>query len=110
MIDQRIHKADDVTPEQYGWSFVTHGNPHDFAIKNICAYEGPAMLYDDALNNNYYSIIVNDRKRVDEVRSIFANINFTDRDFLTCTKLNFYEKAKLVRKYEESLTTYSEPV
>ena len=103
MINQRIPKADDITPEQFGWSFVVWGNECDFAIKNICSYVGPAMLYDSALNNNYYSIKVNDPKRLEEIREVFANIVFTDMDFITCTKMNFYEKAKLVRKYEEAL-------
>ena len=103
MIDQRLLEADNATPEEHGWSFVVNGNEHDFAIKNICAYVGPAMLYDSALNNNYYSIKVNDRSRLEEVKGVFASIVFTDADFLTCTKLNFYEKSKLVRKYEEAL-------
>ena len=103
MQDHRILQADDITPEQFGWSFAVNGTEHDFAIKNICAYIGPAMIYDSALNNNYYSIRVNDKDRVEEIRNVFANIEFTDMDFITCTKLNFYEQAKLVRKYEESL-------
>lgn len=103
MKDMRILEKDDIKPEPFGWSFVPDGNPHDFAIKNICSYVGPSMLYDKALNSNYYSIKVNDRSRVEEVREIFSKIVFTDMDFITCTKMNFYEQAKLVRKYEEAL-------
>ena len=104
MIDQRMLEPDNATPEQYGWSFTPDGNTHDFAIKNICAYVGPAMLYDSALNHNYYSIVVHEKERVDEIRSTFQKIEFTDDDFLPCTKLNFYDKSKLVRKYEEAMS------
>ena len=104
MNNLRIEKADDADPHQHGWSFAKKSAPeHDFAIKNICAYVGPAMLYDEALNTNYYSIVVKDKSRVEEIRKVFAGIEFTDADFLTCTKLNFYDQSQLVRKYEESL-------
>ena len=104
MNNLRILEADNATPHQYGWSFAKKSAPeHDFAIKNICAYVGPAMLYDEALNTNYYSIVVKDKTRVEEIRKVFANIEFTDADFITCTKLNFYDQSQLVRKYEESL-------
>jgi len=105
MINQRILEADNATPDPYGWGFSKPDRPHNFAIKNICAYVGPSMLYDEALNTNYYAITVDDESRVEEIREVFSLIEFTRDDFLPCTKLNFYDKAQLVRKYEEALKT-----
>jgi hypothetical protein len=104
MNNMRILEADNATPDQYGWVFAKKSAPqHDFAIKNICAYVGPAMLYDEALNSNYYSIVVEDKSRVEEIREVFSKIEFLDEDFVSCTKLNFYDQTQLVRKYEEAL-------
>lgn len=104
MNNMKILEADNATPDQYGWGFAKKSAPeHDFAIKNICAYVGPAMLYDEALNSNYYSIVVEDKSRVEEIREVFSKIEFLDEDFVSCTKLNFYDQTQLVRKYEEAL-------
>ena len=100
----KILEADNATPYQYGWGFAKKSAPeHDFAIKNICAYVGAAMLYDEALNSNYYSIVVEDKNRVEEIREVFSKIEFLEEDFVSCTKLNFYDQSQLVRKYEEAL-------
>ena len=53
---------------------------HHFAIKNICSYVGPSMIYDSALNGNYYAIRVEDPKRVEEIRKVFENIVFKKED------------------------------
>ena len=103
MINQRIYEAEVARPEVHGWETVSPAKEHDFAIKNICAYVGPSMLYDEALNTNYYAILVHDKSRVEEVRDVFSKIEFTKDDFLPCTKLNFYDKTLLVKKYEEAL-------
>ena len=104
MNNMRITEADDATSDQYGWSFGKKSSPsHDFAIKNVCAYVGSAMLYDQALNSNYYSIVVEDKSRVNEIRKVFSKIEFYEIDFVSCTKLNYYAQSQLVRKYEEAL-------
>lgn len=106
MKNMRILEAEIARPEQHGWNTTSPDKPHDFAIKNICAYVGPSMLYDEALNGNYYAIDVHDKSRVKEIREIFSKIVFTDDDFLPCTKLKFYDKALLVRKFEEALNEH----
>ena len=75
---------------------------HHFAIKNICCSAGPSMMYDSALNHNYYAVYVNDPSQIDEVRKIFENIVFTADD-ITGTRLTYYTKGKLVEKYIEAL-------
>ena len=105
MNNMKITEADNATPDQYGWGFAKKSSPsHDFAIKNICSYVGPAMLYDEALNTNYYSIVVEDKSRVEEIRETFSKIEFYEEDFISCTKMHYYDQAQLVRKYEEAMT------
>ena len=60
------------------------------------------MMYDQALNSNYYAIHVNDPKKIDEVRKVFENIVFTADD-IAGTRLNYYTTGKLVEKYIEAL-------
>ena len=101
----RITEADDVKSDQYGWGFAKKSSPsHDFAIKNICSYVGPAMIYDQALNTNYYSIVVDDETMIEEIRETFSKIEFYEEDFVSCTKMHYYDQAQLVRKYEEAMT------
>ena len=89
-------------PELFGWSIVPVRKQHHFAIKNICAYAGPSMIYDSALNGNYYAIRVNDPERVDEIRQTFTNIIFEEDD-IASTRLSYYTKSKLIEKYMEAL-------
>lgn len=60
------------------------------------------MIYDQALNGNYYAVHVNDPDRVEEVRNNFENIVFTADD-IAGTRMSYYTKDKLVEKYIEAL-------
>ena len=60
------------------------------------------MMYDQALNSNYYAIHVNDPKAVEEVRKNFENIMFTAAD-IAGTRMTYYTIGKLVEKYIEAL-------
>ena len=101
----RITDADIAKSYNYGWGFAKKSSPaHDFAIKNICSYVGPAMIYDQALNTNYYSIVVDDETMIEEIRETFSKIEFYEEDFVSCTKMHYYDQAQLVRKYEEAMT------
>ena len=60
------------------------------------------MMYDQALNSNYYAIIVNDPKKIEEIRKVFDDIRFTADD-IAGTRLTYYTKGKLVEKYIEAL-------
>ena len=101
----RISDADIAKSYNYGWGFAKASSPeHDFAIKNICSYVGPAMIYDQALNTNYYSIVVDDETMIEEIRETFSKIEFYEEDFVSCTKMHYYDQAQLVRKYEEAMT------
>lgn len=94
----------DTTPpsEVFGWKTTNYKKNHDFAIKNICSYVGPSMIYDEALNGNYYAIVCDDPKRVAEIRKNFENISFTIDD-IAGTRLTYYTKSTLVRKYMEAI-------
>ena len=94
-------KNDPVPPsELFGWSLTHHEKSHHFAIKNICCYVGPSMIYDQALNSNYYAIVVEDPAKVEEVRKNFEDISFTIDD-IAGTRLTYYTKGTLTRKYME---------
>jgi len=96
-------KSDPVPPtEVFGWTLTHPDKHHHFAIKNICSYVGPSMVYDQALNTNYYAIHVDDPSRVEEIRKNFENISFTIDD-IAGTRLTYYTKATLTRKYMESI-------
>jgi len=60
------------------------------------------MMYDQALNSNYYAIRVEDPARVEEIRKVFENIVFTADD-IAGTKMTYYTTGKLVEKYIEAL-------
>jgi len=102
MRNMRIY--DDPVPpsEVFGWVFVNVGKMHHFAIKNICAYVGPSMIYDEALNSNYYAIRVEDPDRIEEVRKNFESIIFTEDD-IAGTRLSYYPQATLIKKYMETV-------
>ena len=102
MRNQRIKQLDGPSPESLGWKTVNYKKEHDFGIKNICCYIGPAMLYDSALNGNYYAIRVLDPDRVEEVRDTFSRIVFSIDD-IAGTRLTYYTKGTLVKKYLEAL-------
>ena len=102
MKNQRLLSDPSPPSELYGWSIVPVRKHHHFAIKNICAYVGPSMIYDQALNGNYYAIRVNDPDEIDKIRATFANIIFEEDD-IASTRLSYYTKSKLIEKYMEAL-------
>jgi len=102
MNNLRLSKDPNPPPELFGWSTVSCEKHHHFAIKNICTSVGASMMYDQALNSNYYAIHVNDPKQIEEIRGVFANIVFTADD-IAGTRLTYYTKGKLVEKYIEAL-------
>jgi len=60
------------------------------------------MMYDQALNSNYYAVYVNDPQQIEEVRKNFKNIRFTADD-IAGTRMTHYNIRKLVEKYIEAL-------
>jgi len=88
--------------EVFGWTLVHPSKMHHFAIKNICSYEGPSMIYEQALNTNYYAVRVEDLEIHDEIRKNFENIVFTADD-IAGTRLTYYTQSTLVRKYMEAM-------
>ena len=102
MKNQRLSKDPNPPSELFGWSIVNCLKHHHFAIKNICASEGPSKVYDRALNSNYYAIHVNDPEQIDTIRKNFENIVFTIED-IAGTRMNYYTIGKLVEKYIEAL-------
>lgn len=88
--------------EVFGWSLVHPKKMHHFAIKNICSYVGPSMIYDSALNTNYYAVRVEDPTRVEEIRKNFESIVFTADD-IAGTRLTYYTQSTLTKKYMETI-------
>jgi len=60
------------------------------------------MIYDQALNTNYYAVRVEDPARVEEIRKNFESIVFTADD-IAGTRLSYYTQSTLTKKYMETI-------
>lgn len=93
MKDQRVLTQTIPNFPIFGFEMVSYKKPHDFAVRATPIRLGPAEVFDEAINTNYFAVKVLDGFEVEEVRSFVSSVIVLDKDCLASTSMLFWNKS-----------------